>query len=70
MKTLDYSFTFRYRIESEDGGVGMYVKDEIQFKEQNDILKIDEYFEQYWLEIKYRDKNCVFNWLYRSVMLE
>ena len=52
-----YEFTYRNRDEKRGGGVGIYIRDTIEFMIRNDISKLDESIEHLWVEIQGRKKN-------------
>ena len=60
-------FTYQNRDEKRGGGVGIYVRDTIEFKVRNDILKLDESIEHLWVEIQGRKKNsaCLIDVFYQ-----
>ena len=45
-----YSFCYKNRDEQRGGGVGMYIKDTIKYKERQDLSKLDEGIEHMWIE--------------------
>ena len=45
-----YSFCYKNRDEQRGGGVGMYIKDTIKYKERQDLSKLDEVIEHMWIE--------------------
>jgi len=51
VKVPGYEFVYRNRDEKRGGGVGIYIKETINFKIRNDIVKIDETIEHTWIEI-------------------
>lgn len=52
----DYVFKGNHR-GSKGGGVGIYLKESITFKERTDIPKIDPSIEQFWVEVNGKNKN-------------
>ena len=54
-----YEFAYRNREEKRSGGVGIYIRDTIQFKLRSDISKLDVSIEHLWIEIQERKKNSV-----------
>ena len=52
-----FEFTYRNRDEKRGGGVGIYIRDTIEFMIRNDISKLDESIEHLWVEIQGRKKN-------------
>ena len=52
-----YINLFRNRDEIRGGGVGLYIKNSINFKRRTDIEKIEPELEQIWVEISGRNKN-------------
>ena len=55
-----YEFTYRNRDEKRGGGVGIYIRDTIEFMIRNDISKLDESIEHLWVEIQGRKKNSAY----------
>ena len=49
-----YEFAYRNRDEKCGGGVGIYIRDTIEFKVRNDISKLDE--SNLWVEIQGKKK--------------
>ena len=52
-----YEFAYRNRDEKRGGGVGIYIRDTIEFKVRNGISKLDESIEHLWVEIQGRKKS-------------
>ena len=52
-----YSFYYKNRDERLGGGVGIYIKDAIKYKEQQDLSKLDETIEHMWTECQGKNKN-------------
>ena len=52
-----YTNLFRNRDEIRGGGVGLYIKNSINFKRRTDIEKIEPELEQMWVKISGRNKN-------------
>ena len=52
-----YSFYYKNRDERLGGGVGIYIKDAIKYKEQQDLSKLDETIEHMWIECQGKNKN-------------
>jgi len=52
-----YNFTYRNRDERRGGGVGIYIKDTIQFKVRNDITNVNTSIEHLWIEVKGKNKH-------------
>ena len=52
-----YEFAYRNRDEKRGGGVGISIRDTIEFKVRNGISKLDESIEHLWVEIQGRKKN-------------
>ena len=50
LPNLGYSFCYKNRDERQGGGVGLYKKDTIKFKERQDLSKLDETIEHMWIE--------------------
>ena len=48
---------YRDRDEKRGGGVGVYIRDTIEFEVCSDILKLDDSIEHLWVEIQGRKKN-------------
>ena len=63
-----YEFTYRNRDEKRGGGVGIYIRDTIEFMIRNDISKLDESIEHLWVEIQGRKKNsaCLIGVFYQQ----
>ena len=57
VRLTGYEFVYRNRDEKGGGGVGIYIRDKIEFKVRNDISKLDESIEHVWVEIQGRKKN-------------
>ena len=51
-----YKFSYKNRNERRGGGVGLYIKDSIEYKVRHDLNKIDESIEHLWIECK--GNNC------------
>ena len=51
-----YEFAYRNRDERRGGGVGIYIRDTIEFKVRSDISKLDDSIEHLWLEIQGKKK--------------
>ena len=51
-----YKFSYKNRNERTGGGVGLYIKDSIEYKVHHDLNKIDESIEHLWIECK--GSNC------------
>ena len=54
---------FKNRGERGGGGVAIYLRDNLSFKEQTDLMNIDSSIEHIWVEVKGKNKNS-------SVLLE
>ena len=52
-----YEFAYRNRDEKRGGGVGIYIRDTIEFKVRSDISKLDDSIEHLWVEIQGKKKN-------------
>ena len=52
-----YSFRYKNRDEWRGGGVGMYIKDTIKYKEPQDLSKLDETIKHMWIESQGKNKN-------------
>ena len=52
-----YEFAYRNRDEKHGGGVGIYIRDTIEFKLRSDISKLDDSIEHLWVEIQGREKS-------------
>ena len=52
-----YQFTFKNREVKRGGGVGLYIKDELSFKERKDIDNLDVTIGHHWVELKGKNKN-------------
>ena len=52
-----YSFYYKNRDERLGGGVGIYIKDAIKYKGQQDLSKLDETIEHMWIECQGKNKN-------------
>ena len=57
LPNLGYSFCYKNRDERQGGGVGLYKKDTIKFKERQDLSKLDETIEHMWIEFQGKNKN-------------
>ena len=51
-----YKFSYKNRNERRGGGVGLYIKDSIEYKVRHDLNEIDESIEHLWIECK--GNNC------------
>ena len=49
-------FSYKNRNKRIGGGVGLYIKDSIEYKVHHDFNKIDEYIKPLWIECK--GKKC------------
>ena len=47
-----YKFSYRNRNEKRGEGVGLYIKDSIEYKVRHGLNKIDESIEHLWIECK------------------
>ena len=56
VQILGYKFRYRNQNERRGGGVGLYIKDSIEYKVRHDLNKIDESIEHLWIECK--GNNC------------
>ena len=52
-----YNFVYKNREQKSGGGVGAYLKEELDFKVSEDLSRLDATIEQLWLEIKRKNKN-------------
>ena len=52
-----YKFSCKNRNERRGGGVGLYIKDSIEYKVGHDLNKIDESIEHLWIECKGNNYN-------------
>ena len=52
-----YELAYRNRDEKRGGGVGIYIRDMIEFKVRSDISKLDDSIEHLWVEIQGKKKN-------------
>ena len=57
VQTPAYSFRYKNRDEWRGGGVGMYIKDTIKYKEPQDLSKLDETIKHMWIESQGKNKN-------------
>ena len=51
-----YSFCYKNRDERRGGGVGMYIKATIKYKERHDLSKLDETIEHVWIACQRKNK--------------
>ena len=51
-----YSFCYKNRDEQRGGGVGMYIKDTIKYKERQDLSELNETIEHVWIECQGKNK--------------
>ena len=67
-----YSNIFRNRDDIRGGGVGVYLKDAIDFKRRTDIENIEPELEHIWLEIPGRNKHSklLLGVMYRSERMQ
>ena len=67
-----YSNIFRNRDDILGGGVGVYLKDAIDFKRRTDIENIEPELEHIWLEIPGRNKHSklLLGVMYRSERMQ
>ena len=57
VQILRYSFCYKNRDERRGGGVGMYIKATIKYKERHDLSKLDETIEHnMWIECQRKNK--------------
>ena len=56
VKIPDCNFVYKNREQKRDGGVGAYLKEELDFKIRQDLNRLDTTIEQVWLEIKGKNK--------------
>ena len=61
VQILGYKFSYKNRNERRGGGVGLYLKDSIEYKVHHDLNKIDESIEHLWIECK--GNNCTKSYL-------
>ena len=52
-----FTATYRNRQQCKGGGVGAYIRDNVQFKRRADIERLQPEFEHMWLEFPGRNKN-------------
>ena len=57
VKMRGYNFVYKNREQKSGGGVGAYLKEELDFKVSEDLSRLDATIEQLWLEIKRKNKN-------------
>ena len=55
-----YKFVHKDRIDRRGGGVGIYIKDNIVFKERKELTSLNSTVEHQWIEVKGRNKNNSF----------
>ena len=60
-----YSFAFKNRGEKRGGGVAVYLRQELKYKERTDLMRLEPSVEHIWIEISGKNKNsnvllCVF----------
>ena len=65
-----YSFIHKHRTEKSGGGVGMYIKSEIEYKLRNDLIPSDQQsFESLFVEIcRPKEKNIIVGTIYRPLL--
>ena len=63
-----YSILYRNRDNIRGGGVGIYIKESLNFKRRADVEEIEPELEHIWLEINGRNKHSKLLWgvMYRS----
>ena len=52
-----YQFIYKNRDTKRGGGVGLYIKDTIKYKERKDIQKLETTIEHIWIEIAGKNRN-------------
>ena len=52
-----YEFAYQDRDQKRGGSIGIYIRDTIEFRVHNDILKLDVSIERLWVKIQERKKN-------------
>ena len=67
-----YSFCYKNRDQRRGGGVGMYIKLTVKYKERQDLSKLDETIEHMWIECqgKNKSKNYLVGVLYQPRPLD
>jgi DNA-binding sugar fermentation-stimulating protein len=48
---------FKNRGERRGGGVAIYIREELKYKERSDLVNIEPSMEHIWIEIKGKNKN-------------
>ena len=62
-----YSFISNPRIQTQGGGVGFYVKDNLVYSTQLDLNRMEEkIFESLFIDVKFKNKNITFGCIYRA----
>ena len=59
LKTPGYNFVYKNREQKLGGGVGAYLKEELDFEIREDLNRLDTTIEQLWLEIKGKNKKSI-----------
>ena len=59
LKTPGYNFVYKNREQKLGGGVGAYLKEELDFEIREDLNRLDTAIEQLWLEIKGKNKKSI-----------
>ena len=52
-----YSFAFKNRGEKRGGGVAVYLREELKYKERTDLMRLEPSVEHIWIEISGKNKN-------------
>ena len=52
-----YSLVFKNRCEKRGGGVAVYIREELKYKERNYLMRVEPFVEHIWIEISGKNKN-------------
>ena len=62
-----YSFISNPRIQTQGGGVGFYMKENLVYSTRLDLNKMEEkFFESLFIDVKFKNKTITFGCIYRS----
>ena len=62
-----YSFISNPRIQTQGGGVGFYVKDNLVYSTRLDLNRMEEkFFESLFIDVKFKNKTITFGCIYRA----